>query len=372
VTRPVSLAIVQPAMAPYRFAGFSALAARPDVELLVIYLSRGIQSYDWPADEASARFPRVVLGARSLFGVHPFPRGLSAHLRRFHPQVTIVGGWDEPAYYAIAASGSLDGRLVVWTESTPMDRRRPRPLADRAKRILLHRADGVLVPGSAARAYAGSLGVPVRWFEAPNVVDIEHFSTAWNPQLDRRGREGPSPEGAPMVLYVGRLDREKGVDVLLRAWAKVEQRMEATLVVAGTGRLEAPLKALARDLGLSRVRFVGFVPQADLPAWYRRASFFVFPSTSDPWGMVINEAMACGLPVVTTSAPGAAADLVRDGQNGRVVRPHDETALAAAIDQLASNEELRLRMGRASLDSVADYTPRRWAAAVAAMAHELR
>jgi glycosyltransferase involved in cell wall biosynthesis len=364
------MAIVQPSMAPYRFACFSALAARPDIDLLVTYLSRGSQPYDWTVDEEAARFERIVLGARDHAGVHPLPLGIAGALRGFRPDVTVVGGWDEPSYYAIAALRPLLGRrVVVWSESTSQDRRRS-GWRDRAKRAILHRADAVLVPGAAAREYAESIAPRVkRWFVAPNAIDNERFAAG---AADARQARDAASNDHPTFIYVGRLDPEKGVDVLLRAWGIVDRPDGARLRIVGTGSQAEALRGLAVRLRLENAEFEGFVPQADLPGCYGRADAFVFPSLSDPWGLVINEAMASGLPVITTSAPGGARELVKNGENGLVVPPRDPNALAAAMSTLAADREARERMASASSHIVQDFSPGAWAHAVAGMAAAIR
>jgi glycosyltransferase involved in cell wall biosynthesis len=361
------VAIVQPGMAPYRFACFSALASQAEIDLLVVYLSRGRQPYDWSVDERAASFPRVDLAARSAGRVHPWALRLVPALRRFRPDVTIVGGWDEPAYHLISMLRPRLGRnVVVWTESTGSDRRPARPWRDALKRGILDRADALLVPGAAAREYAQSIAPHARrWFVAPNAVDNDRIRVG--AALARRRR---SPD--PGFLYVGRLDPEKGVDVLLRAWAAYETRTEGRLSLAGAGSEEPSLRRLAGELNLKRVTFHGFVPQAQLPNYYGQADVFVFPSLSDPWGMVINEAMAAGLPIITTTAPGGARELVRNGENGLLISPGDPQALAEAIDSLATDQSLRERMGRASRDIVQAFSPTVWATAVTDMVRALR
>ena len=173
-------------------------------------------------------------------------------------------------------------------------------------------------------------------------------------------------------LYVGRLDPEKGTDVLLRAWARVEPSGSARLQIVGTGTLDSSLRRLTTELGLTRVTFEGFVRQSDLLGCYGRADVFVFPSLSDPWGLVINEAMASGLPVITTSAPGGARELVKNGENGFIVLPGDADALAAAMSKLGGDPGLRQRMGRSSSQIVQKFSPSAWAEAVAEMVAALR
>jgi len=212
-------------------------------------------------------------------------------------------------------------------------------------------AAGFVVPGRAAQAYVESLGVsPDRIVIAPNAVDLSIFSV----QADRNGHEEST------FLYVGRLAQEKGLDVLLRAFKNVPGK----LLLAGSGPQEAELRALADD----RVELLGQVARDDLPALYASADCFVLPSRSEPWGMVLNEAAAAGLPLVATEAAGAGHDLIEDGVNGYRVAVDDEEALAEALRKVAADPAWRLAAGERSRELTAGYTGEIWAEAVANLA----
>src|SRR5207249_1585599 len=122
-------------------------------------------------------------------------------------------------------------------------------------------------------------------------------------------------------LYVGRLVAAKGVFELLDAYAKLEPglRAEWGLVVVGDGAARQQLVQRAANIRPSAIRFSGFVQKDDLAAFYALADALIFPTRSDTWGFVVNEAMACGLPVVATPVAGCVADLVEDGWNGQIV-----------------------------------------------------
>jgi glycosyltransferase involved in cell wall biosynthesis len=155
------------------------------------------------------------------------------------------------------------------------------------------------------------------------------------------------------VLYVGRLVREKGVEVLLRAWRRLEVP-EATLVLAGEGPL--------RGADEPDVRFLGRVPRAQLPVAYAAAGAVVVPSLAtrrflEPWGLVCNEAMHAGTPLVASSAVGAAAGgLVVHGATGLVTRAGDERDLASSLRQVLTDTALRERLARLGRAQVAAYS----------------
>jgi glycosyltransferase involved in cell wall biosynthesis len=164
--------------------------------------------------------------------------------------------------------------------------------------------------------------------------------------------------GQAVVLFVGRLVPEKGVRVLADAWRRARLRDEAVLASAGEGRLTPPGTALGR------------VGRDELPALYAAADLLVLPSIrtrtfTEPWGLVTNEAMHQGTPVVASDAVGAVAGgLVRDGRNGLVVPAGDAEALGARIRSLVRNPELRRRLGEAARQDAAAYTPAAWAEGV--------
>ncbi len=154
----------------------------------------------------------------------------------------------------------------------------------------------------------------------------------------------------PVILYVGRLSQEKGVDVLLAAVARLTS--DAQVAIAGRGPESVRLAATADRLGLSgRVRFLGFVPDQDLPAVYRLADVFAIPSRAELQSLATMEAMATGLPVVASDAYSL-RELVSHGKTGLLITPGRADELAASLDTLLGNPALRGRMSKESLRAV--------------------
>jgi len=182
-----------------------------------------------------------------------------------------------------------------------------------------------------------------RGWAPDRVVHIGNFAEAdAHPALPRGACD--TPEHVPLLLSMGRLHREKGHDVTLRALAQLP---DAWLWLAGSGPEEARLKLLARGLGVSdRVRFLGW--REDAGALYRAADLCVFPSRLEPLGNVVIQAWVYGLPVVASRAIGP-ANLIRDGQDGLLVPIDDSDALAAGIRRLLGDGALRHRLGEAGL-----------------------
>ncbi len=160
---------------------------------------------------------------------------------------------------------------------------------------------------------------------------------------------------APRFLYVGRLDAEKRIDQIIRAFAKAHSTGDMQLVIAGRGVQSDSLKELAASLGIEKyVRFLGYISDEDLSTVYKTADCFVIASTAELQSIVTMEAMATGLPVIGAQAI-ALPELVHNGENGFLFSPGDEEALAKAMLTMASDAVLREKMGKESLRIIASH-----------------
>jgi glycosyltransferase involved in cell wall biosynthesis len=335
--------------APYRIPLFNALAERVDLTVLFLRESNPERPYRLHGEEFRFRW-RVLPGRDATVAGRwlVLNRRVASTLRRAQPEALVVGGWNQPAFWTALAWARLRRvPAVLWVESTGRDERSGR--LERAKRVALQRAAAFVVPGQASRSYLEALGIPSeRISVAPNAVD---------PTIFHAPASGPSRE-RPVVLAVGRLSPEKGIDVLLRA----VEGLDLDVVVAGVGPEEQRLRAAAGE----NVRFLGQVERNDLPSLYANADILAMPSRSDPWGMVLNEAALSGLPLVSTTAAGAAHELIEDGANGYVVSPGDTDALHNALSKLVDDDGLRHAMGARSRELALRFTPGRWAEVVTA------
>jgi glycosyltransferase involved in cell wall biosynthesis len=191
-----------------------------------------------------------------------------------------------------------------------------------------------------APVYAISCGVDQKRFYPDQAMD----------RVAMRLRYGLNPESI-LFMFVGRLDQEKRIDVLLRAMSQL-QRSDVQLVVVGHGRHEAPLLALAEQLQLGkRVVFTGYLPREDLPGLLNSADVFTMPSEAELQSIATLEAMACGKPILAANAR-ALPELVKDGVNGYLFTPGDHEDAIRRILQLADERDRLAEMGAASLARV--------------------
>lgn len=364
-------------ISPYRIPVFNALARHEAVDLHVVFLAEtDPQLRQWRVYRDEIKFSYEVLPSwRIRFAGHNvlLNWGVTSGLRKFGPETIICGGYNYYASWeALSWAARHNAGFVLWSESNRQDARRGRAWTERLKSHFLSRCDGFAVPGKSAGDYLVSLGVNAeRITSAPNAIDNERFATEAE-NIRNRASEFRYKLGLPerFILFVGRLAEAKGVFDLLEAYGRLgdDVRSELGLVFAGDGDCRPELERRAKGILRGKICFTGFVHREDLAGLYALSEALVLPTHSDTWGLVVNEAMACGLPIVVTSVAGCAADLVENEWNGYVVPPEDPAALKVAIAHLASNTEIRQQMGLRSSQRIQEYSPEACACGLATAA----
>jgi glycosyltransferase involved in cell wall biosynthesis len=349
------IALLTTFLSPYRVPLYERLAQVHDLEVLC-YGGGERYAPPWFGDLdrqlASAAFP-----ARRLNGTSE----ALALGRHYHLVIApFAGGALLPAAYLGARRRRR--AFVLWASVWVAPRSAAHALARPAVRHIYRHADAVLAYGEHVRRFvAGIRGRDDDVFVVAQAVEPELFARpAQATEIAALRARHELPDG-PLVLYVGRLVQAKGIEVLLAAWTQLAA--DATLVVIGDGPLAAPVRATPN------ARHLGALAREQLPAAYAAAQLAVLPSIRtarfvEPWGLVCNEAMHQGTPVIATDAVGAAAGgLVCNEQTGLVVPAAEPAALANAIDRLLADDALRARLGAGAKAAVAAYT---YEAAVAA------
>jgi glycosyltransferase involved in cell wall biosynthesis len=307
-----------------------------DVDLLegyrAAFLSRATRAH--PNRRATMSDPSIV------------PR-----LRPDTMDVLVLFGWAYPTeWLAAAIAGARGIPYLLYTDTDVRDAAASKRL-QRVRRAvvgtLISRAAGALYTGIFNRDYYLHAGMPPErlWF-SPMSVDNERFAAG--DRVASRRRLGLRPDVC-YALFVGSMIERKRPVGLVEALARLQRRgLPAGAIFAGSGPLEHEIRHRASDL--NDVHFLGFVNQERLPHIYAAADIFVLPSTRDPRGTVVNEAMAAGLPVVVTHGTGVwgPGDLVQHGREGFVVAVGDDRALSEALDRLL-DPRLRYSMGQAAL-----------------------
>lgn len=361
------LALLTNFIPPYRLPLYRALAGHVD-DLLVVLSTPMEPNRPWPTEWADlhVRLQHTLTlrpmwkhpqGFREQLYIH-LPYDTLPLLRRYKPDVIISGELGPRTLQAMLYRRLRPhSRVIVWvtlSEHTEQGRGR---LRGSLRHWLLRQADAVIVNGSSGARYIQRYGVPSeRLFCLPNPVDPSPFLAL---PLER------TSDQAHRLLYVGRLVQLKGLDSMLaalnrRATQHPQQPLEYWL--AGDGPLRGELEALPTAPNL-RVRFLGNLPYPELPAVYGQAGILVFPTLSDTWGLVVNEGMAAGLPVLGSRYSQAVTELIDEDVNGWTFRPDQAGDLDQALARALSSDPAHLAaMRQAARQTIAPLTP----AAVAA------
>jgi len=368
------LAIITEIIAPYRIPLFNALTQIPEVDLHVIFLGETDPNLrEWRVYKEEIRFSFQVLPSwRRRIGKYNalVNARVEAALTQTRPGAILCGGYNYIAsWQALRWARKHRVPFLLWSESNRQDQRRYLAAVEWLKRQFLHRCDGFVVPGQSAFEYLSAQkngDQPI--FIAPNAVDNRLFSDAAEfarKNADRLRRELNLTQH--YYLFVGRLVREKGVFELLSAYESLDSglRQQFGLVIVGDGSCRRTLQELADKVSGAGIVFAGFVHKEKLGAYYGLADALVLPTYTDTWGMAVNEAMACGLPLIVSEAAGCAADLIREDCNGVLVKPRDTKGLASAMRSIGDNAAVRKRMGQNSARRILDYSPDVWANSIA-------
>jgi glycosyltransferase involved in cell wall biosynthesis len=345
---------------PYMVAVLADLARR--VELTALFCAHtGTRGAEWVLAEPLPFRHRVlgglVIRSRNVDGadMYPSPRVLAALVAE-RPAVVISGAFSFPTMFAAIYARFAAARLIIHSDGTSQSEQHFGRLRLLARDRLLREAFACVGNSEPAAQRFIELGVDAgRVFRAPHSTNIAPFH-----EVARR-RFATTPSSEPLtVLHVGRLIPRKGVDRLLRAMAAASSDVRLRLVIVGSGPEEAHLRDLAVALGIAgEVEFKGFVDQPGLPAVYAAADIFAMPSLDDPFGIVLLEAAAAGLPLVASPFAGASLDLVEDDRSGFIADPNDISAWADALRELARNPDLRRQFGARAHEVTLTRTPQR-------------
>jgi glycosyltransferase involved in cell wall biosynthesis len=366
------LAVVFNNRAPYFAARLRAAARRGDLRA---FLVQG-------GEERSGTEGETLIEPLFAASEEPPAAGLIASrvreaLAQARPEVVAVHGWSRRCALAALSWAARTQTPAVMLSEFQAVGRRPGGVTDWVKRRLFRYCGAVLTGGRAHAEYLAALGVPrERVFLGYDVVDNGHFARGAAQARQNAGslREGLNLPGR-YFLAVSRLAPEKNLLFLLDAYAAYRSECGGEawkLVIAGDGPFLPQIMQRRHELGLDEdVRLAGWRKYTELPAYYGLASVFVHSSVYEPWGLVVNEAMAAGLPVLVSNACSCAPDLVAEGENGHTFDPRDVVALARHLACATRGEYELAAMGRKSAHlisawSAEAFADRLWAAAALA------
>lgn len=357
---------------PYFVDRFSALAERPDVEFEALFMAARSSAQAWDLDETAWQFPYRILD--------PSP----THVGYYRPNVSLRAVWpilrvskdtanvlnyaDASAVLAGAIGRVIGRSFYLFVANTELDARRGDAWREAVKRYMFRNAAGILATGPLQERYARRYVSEGRRVDLiGNPVDtgfLRREASRLSGERTRLRRER-GWNSCFVITYVGRLAQEKSIEVLIRAAKEVGEAGESVvLAIAGSGPMETMLRDMASREGV-HAEFFGFLAGQKLSEFYAAGDVFVLPSESEPWGLVVNEAMEFALPVVVSDRIGC-RHLVADDENGFIVPYGDPTTLAGVLLKLARDDGLRARIGSSGRARIESETIERWVDAVIA------
>ncbi len=367
------LCVQWPRFGPYHLARLRAAHAYLDpmgVELVGLETAGRDALYAWGVEAAPEPFRREQAFPERTFEAIPpaeIEAGVTAALDRTDPDAVAITSYSMPDARAALRWCRRRRRVaVVMTDSKADDAPRV-AWREHVKRVLLSQYDAALVAGAPHRAYLLRLGFPAeRIFSGYDVVDNAFFRAGAEAARGRPEAYRPLPgleRGGPFFLASNRFLPRKNLERLLLAYARYRAASAAPwgLRLLGDGPLRPELERTVAEHGIEGVVFCGFRQIAELPAYYGLAGAFVHPALADPWGLVVNEAMAAGLPVLVSARAGCAEDLVEDGRNGFTFDPERTDRLAELMARVAAPETDRAALGRRSQAIVSGFSPETFA-----------
>lgn len=367
------VALIHNIIAPQRVPFFERLSSHPSIDLFVYFCSKTVKErkdvWDIPMSD---KFDYSVLSGITLESYsiiyliyHINPYIIPKLIKEKYDAVIIGGCSDFTTQAAFITSKLLKTPIILWSEGIkssqwPGGIKSAQSLLVKAvsplRKYITRKVDAIVVPGTMSRDfYIGEGAQPEKVFIAPDALDNEMFtqqSSKFKKEKESIKRE-LGIRNKKVILYVGQLIERKGVRYLIEAYDELKKDYgDACLVIIGDGPLRNELEGICVKENIKDVHFTGNKSQIELPKYYSIADFFVLPTLEDIWGLVVNEAMACGLPVISTKAAGCAVDLIIPGENGFIVDEANADQLCSAMKKVILDEALARKMGNKSVEVI--------------------
>ncbi len=338
------IALLLRRIGPYHHARFNH--AGRELDLHVIETRPGSEEYPWDDRIANRESKSSYNQYRLPISPNPergwrgpkLKKKIEAVLTEINPDVIVTTGWADAEYHAaLLWARKRKIPCVVISDSTESDFKRFW-IMEWTKNKILKNYSSAIVAGKRSQDYIEKLDMPSdRIFEAWDVVDNDYFKrTAVKLKNDPELKDKyllPDNFGLCVARFIPEKNLFKLIDVFHDYIHKNET--DINLIIAGNGLLEDNLKTYTKEKGLgTRVYFPGFISYDEIPFFYGNAKWVILPSIKDTWGLVINEALACELPVIVSDKCGCSVDLVQDGMNGYIVDPLDDHQIAEAIRKI--------------------------------------
>ena len=354
------VALIHNIISPYRIPLFEGLANHPFIDLFVYFCVKTHKERKWDVLESDRYnyeiLSGIILEVTGSIHYHINPSIISKLIKGKCDVVIIGGSTDFTTQAAFITSKLLKTPTILWSEGIESAQSLLGKVINPLTKYIVRNVDAIIVPGTMSRDFHIKMGAtPEKIFIAPNIVNNEMFiqkSSKFKKEKERFKQE-LNIQNEKIILFVGQLIKRKGVEYLIKAYKSLKgEYNDVCLVIIGDGVLKKELEEICIKEDIKDVHFTGWVPEEQKIIYYSIAELFVLPTLKDVWGLVINEAMDCGLPVISTKAAGCVRDMIIPGENGFIVDVANVDQLCLVMKKIILDEELAKKMGEKSLEIV--------------------
>lgn len=361
------VAIVTNILSPYRIPLFNQIHKMENIDLTVYLLSHNEKNRLWSIDSNTAFKCKILPDygfdwSNSVGLICHFNPHIYSEIKKENFDLVICGGYDSLTALILLTMSKIEKiPFILWSGSTQYENRGIfRIIGKPIISLFSKHSDSFIAYGSRAKQFLISNGVAEKKiFKAYNTVDINYYKNECLRHKDKKSillKENNIKQNK-CILYVGQLTARKGLKTLLDAFKKINiDDSGIALLIVGEGGQKQKYIDYCSSNDIDNVYFLGYKAIDELPKYYSIADVFILPSLSEVWGLVINEAMACSLPIITTNYVGASEDLVLNGQNGYIVNSNDSEDLYTKIKSIITNDNLKNQMEMQSLEIINKYT----------------
>jgi glycosyltransferase involved in cell wall biosynthesis len=344
------VALIHNIISPYRVPLFEELANQQSLELFVYYCSITDKNRKWNVIQSKKYNYRILPGSKIEFADKTFsfnPIILKELTINNYDAVIIGGNSDFTMQLAFLFSKMKRHPIILWSEGIESAQSLLGKMANPLTDAIIKKSDAIIVPGTQSREFHLKRGAsPDNIFIAPNIIDNNSYMTKSKNYRNHSSRikNELKLSHSRIILSVGQLIERKGVSYLLDAYyrLKKETEIDACLVIIGDGPLKGDLKRKCIERNIKDVYFLGWVSEEDKIKFYGISDLFVLPTLKDVWGLVVNEAMACGLPVISTNAAGCAIDMVVPGENGYIIESADIDQIFESMKKILLGDTIHM------------------------------
>ena len=360
-----SIVVIHNVVSPYKTLLFNQLNKLIENWCIftVFFLAKTERRLDWDVNLEEIRFNYEILSNKKLDDTSNFLLVYRTFMQlSFHnPDLVIIVGYFEMSCWAAFCWAKINKKkVIIIVESHYLDKKRYF-IKEIFKRFIVSRCDAALVDGQRHKDYTVKLGMKEdRVFikNGTGPVDVDYYQSNMKKyNKNDLTRLNNIPEHN--LIFVGRFSIEKNIFALLRAYSRLsnEKKKLWGLILMGNGPQKEEIKQFITANTLKNVFTPGFVQKADIIKYYAMSDILVLPSISEPWGLVVSEALACGLPVIVSNQCGSFPDIVKEGVNGFSFNPYDEEQLFEIINSVTDWSYDLVKMGNISKTIIREHSP---------------